>query len=296
VTALPLTAEEFPGELGESFEAACAAVSVKPAARGYGLVLPQDEQGGRWTQVTSDARGVSSVQSIWNMGLECGYEPPDGSVVAVRPGWPVPGEFGMAGLGEPHDPAGVGDSVLRPSRRGTPGRRRGMADIIDGEWTDMRGRSMEDYIQAERQDAYDMGDTGPGPPPARLIDRRGRIPATTRPIRQSTAPWLARGCWPPPPGRRPGRCASARITRQGPSCARERDGWTVIGRTDGPVLPLTDALPGMPIGIDALPATARVRGTIEGITLGVSAGRVRHGEGRPGWRPGGWRALWPKTR
>ena len=36
VTALLLTAEEFPGELGESFEAACAAVGVEPVARGYG--------------------------------------------------------------------------------------------------------------------------------------------------------------------------------------------------------------------------------------------------------------------
>ena len=76
MTALLLTADEFPGELGESFEAACAAVGVEPVARGYGLVLGQDEQGGRWTQVTRDARGVSSVQSIWNTGLECGYEPP----------------------------------------------------------------------------------------------------------------------------------------------------------------------------------------------------------------------------
>jgi hypothetical protein len=51
-----------------------------------------------------------------------------------------------------------------------------MADTIDGELADLRGRTMEDYIQAERQDAYDMGDTDPGPPPARLIDMRGRIP------------------------------------------------------------------------------------------------------------------------
>src|SRR6266566_205982 len=225
VTALLLTAEEFPGELGENFAAACATVGVNPVTRGYGLVLVQDEQGGRWTQVTSDARGVSSVQSIWNMGLECGYEPPDGSVVAVRPGWPVTCELGLDGFGEPHDPDNAGGSVLRPPRRGTPGRRRGMADTIDGELADLRGRTMEDYIQAERQDAYDMGDTDPGPPPARLIDMRGASPATTRPIRQSTAHWLARGRWPPPPGHRPGRCASARHPRARPAwCARTATG------------------------------------------------------------------------
>src|SRR5260370_7486569 len=47
VTALLLTAEEFPGELGESFGAACAAVGVEPATSGYGLVLAQDQPGGR---------------------------------------------------------------------------------------------------------------------------------------------------------------------------------------------------------------------------------------------------------
>jgi hypothetical protein len=31
------------------------------------------------------------------------------------------------------------------------------------------------------------------------------------------------------------------------------DGWTLIGRTDGPVVLLTDALPGMPVDIDDAP-------------------------------------------
>jgi hypothetical protein len=254
VTALLLTAEEFPGELGENFAAACAAVGVNPVPRGYGLVLAQDEQGGRWTQVTGDARGVDSAQSIWNMGLECGYEPPDGSVVAVRPGWPVPCELGLAGLGEPHDPDDAGGSVLRPPRRGTPGRRRGMADTIDGELADLRGRTMEDYIQAERQDAYDMGDTDPGPPPARLIDMRGRIPrdhpAHPAVDRALAGAWSLAATTRPPPG-------SVRVRTASPGKARlvraNGDGWTLIGRTDGPVLLLTDALPGMPVDIDDAP-------------------------------------------
>jgi hypothetical protein len=254
VTALLLTADEFPGELGESFEEACAAVGVEPVARGYGLVLAQDEQGGRWTQITSDASGVSSVQSIWNMGLECGYGPPDGSVVAVRPGWPIPSEFGLAGLGEPHDPADPSGSVLRPPQRGTPGRRRGMADIIDGELSDMRGRSIEDYIQAEREDAYNMGDTDPSPPPARLIDMRGRIPRD-HPAHQAVEHALA-GAWSlaattkPPPG-------SVRVRAASPGKARlvraNGDGWTLIGRTDSPVVLLTDAIPGILVDIDDAP-------------------------------------------
>ena len=31
-------------------------------------------------------------------GLECVYEPPEGSVVAVRPGWPVECVLGLAGV------------------------------------------------------------------------------------------------------------------------------------------------------------------------------------------------------
>jgi hypothetical protein len=264
VTALLLTAEEFPGELGESFEAACTAVGVKPVPRGYGLVLAQDEQGGRWTQVTDDARGVDSAQSIWNMGLEYGYEPSDGSVVAVRPGWPVPGEVGLAGLGEPHDPPGASDSVLRPPQRGTPGRRRGMADIIDSELADLRGGSMEEYIEAERWDAYNMGDTDPSPPPARLIDMRGRIPRD-HPAHQAVDRALA-GAWSlaastkPPPGSVRVRTASlgtARLVRA------NGDGWTLIGRTDGPVLLLTDALPGIPVDIDDAP---RLQGLLAALT------------------------------
>jgi hypothetical protein len=52
------------------------AAAQDAGAVSYGLVLVQDEQGGRWTQVADDASGVSSAQSIWDMGLECAYEPP----------------------------------------------------------------------------------------------------------------------------------------------------------------------------------------------------------------------------
>jgi len=70
------------------------------------LILAQAQDGGRWTQITTDASGVSSAQSIWNMGLVCGYQPPEDSVVAIRPGWPVECVLGPAGLGEPRRSAG----------------------------------------------------------------------------------------------------------------------------------------------------------------------------------------------
>ena len=96
-----------------------------------------------------------------------------------------------------------------------------MADIIDAELADMRGRSIEEYIEAARQDAYDMGDTDPSPPPARLIDMRGRI-APDHPAHQAVdLPWPQRGRWPLPRSRHPGRCASARHHPARPAwCAR----------------------------------------------------------------------------
>jgi len=226
VTALLLAAEEFPGELGESFPDACAAVGVEPSARGYGLVLAQDELGRRWTQVTDDATGVSSAQSIWHIGLECAYEPPDGTVVAVRPGWPVECVLGLAGLAEPHDPSDTGETVLRPPQRGTPGRRRGMADIIDSELTDMRGRTMEEYIEAERWNAYNMGDTDRRPVPLRLIDMRERVPLDN-PAHQVVERALA-AAWSRqlPRSRRPGQCAPVRH-------GRTRLGWCVLPATGG---------------------------------------------------------------
>jgi hypothetical protein len=188
------------------------------------------------------------------MGLECAYEPPDGTVVAVRPGWPVECVLGLADLGEPHDPADAGETALRPPRRGTPGRRRGMADIIDSELADMRGRSMEEHIEAERWDAYNMGDTDPSPVPPRLIDMRRQVPpdhpAHQVVERALAAAWSLAATTKPPPG-------SVRTRKAWPGKARlvraTGDGWTLIGRTDGPAVLLADAIPGLPVDIEDAP-------------------------------------------
>src|SRR5260370_40695344 len=69
VTALLLTAEEFPGELGESFGAACAAVGVEPATSGYGLVLAQDEAGAvrpRIPPCTSPLSPPRAPPQVWD--------------------------------------------------------------------------------------------------------------------------------------------------------------------------------------------------------------------------------------
>ena len=99
-----------------------------------------------------------------------------------------------------------------------------------------------------------MGDTDPSPPPARLIDMRGRIPRD-HPTHQAVDRALA-GAWSlaattrPPPG-------SVRVRTASPGKARlvraNGDGWTLIGRTDGPVVLLTDAILGIPVDIDDAP-------------------------------------------
>src|SRR5260370_40424641 len=76
VTALLLTAEEFPGELGESFGAACAAVGVEPATSGYGLVLAQDEAGGGPSQSTADVRAGAPAQRVRDIGGVGAHHPP----------------------------------------------------------------------------------------------------------------------------------------------------------------------------------------------------------------------------
>jgi hypothetical protein len=129
-----------------------------------------------------------------------------------------------------------------------------MADIIDAELADMRGRTAEEYTEAERQDAYDMGDTDPGPPPGRLIDMRERIepdhPAHQAVDRALAAAWSLAATAKPPPG-------SVRVRKASPGKARlvraNGDGWTLIGRTDGPVVLLADAIPGLPVDIEAAP-------------------------------------------
>jgi hypothetical protein len=255
VTAVLLTPDEFPGELGDSYPAACAALGVDPASAGYGLVLVQDREGARWTQITTDAAGVASAQAIWSSGLVCGYRPPPGSVVAKRPGWPVECTLGVARLPEPHDPAGTapGELLQPPGGRGwSPARRRQLADAIATELADMMGRTWEEHAEAYRWDAYNLGDTDPGPPPARLIDMRQPAtcadPAAGRALQ---AAWSLAAAAKPPPG----SVRSRRATRKARLLRATGDGWTLIGRTDGPIMLLLDDAPGVLFDVGELPET-----------------------------------------
>lgn len=263
VTAVLLTPDEFPGELGDSYQTACATLGVDPTSAGYGLVLVQDREGARWTQITTDATGVASAQAIWNSGLVCGYRPPPGSVVAKRPGWPVECTLGVARLPEPHDPAGTapGELLRLPGGRGwSPARRRQLADAIAAELADMMGRAWEEHAEAYRWDAYNVGDTDPGPPPARLIDMRQPAAGPDRSIsRALQAAWSLAAAGNPPPG----SVRSRRATRNARILRASGDGWILIGRTDGPVIVLLDDAPGVLLDVGELPET---RGLLDALT------------------------------
>jgi len=129
---------------------------------------------------------------------------------------------------------------------------------------------MEEYIEAERWDAYNTGDTDPSPPPARLIDMRGRIPPD-HPRHQAieralAAAWSLAAATTPPPG-------SVRVRTVPPGKVRlvraSGDGWTLIGRTDGPVVLLADAMPGVPVDIEDAPRLNELL-----IALTAAAGRT----------------------
>lgn len=121
VTVVELSPDEYPGELGASYGQACAALGLPDSPGGYGLILDLDDDGARWTRATTDVQGIRSIQSFWKSGLEAGYEPPDGTVTATLPGWPVECSLGLLGLPRPHDPPGT--PALRPATGGWSPRR-----------------------------------------------------------------------------------------------------------------------------------------------------------------------------
>ena len=144
---------------------------------GYGLILGLDDDGARWTRATTDVRGIQSVQSIWATGLEAGYEPPDGTVAATLPGWPVECALGLLGLPEPHDPPGT--AALRPPASGwNPARRRAMTDQIADELSESGHQSAEDYHQARQWHYWNLGETDLIPRQPRLIDLRQPVAGT----------------------------------------------------------------------------------------------------------------------
>lgn len=83
VTAVEMTPEDFPGELGETYPQACAALGVPEREEGYGLSLDQDKTGARWTRLTTDPQAVRSARALWHSEIQFGYEPEETDVRRV---------------------------------------------------------------------------------------------------------------------------------------------------------------------------------------------------------------------
>jgi hypothetical protein len=230
VTVVEMSADEFPGEIAESYPAACAALGVPPSDSGYGLVLDQDAAGARWTRITTDVQGTQTARSFWQSEIEYGYEPPPATVTAILPGWPVNCRLALLGLPEPHDPPGA----LRPPGWDVQTSRRAIADDIATELADTGHQDASRYAEAQRWEALNMGDTDLRPVLPRLIDLRAPLepgdPAQVVVDRALAQVWQLAVAGKPPPG-------AIRIRKAWP---RDRvirvagDGWALVARTGSP--------------------------------------------------------------
>ena len=237
VTAVLCTAEEFPGELGDDYDSACAALGLAASSSGYALVLGQDRGGARWTQLTADTDGVASVLAVGASGVEFGYRPPEGSVLQVRPGWPIECSLGLTDRPAPHDPGTPAKPAGPSQRRWTPAERRRLADQIAEEIIDYGVDSDRDFAM------FDLGETDLEPERLLMVDLlRVRGDLDQAPVRRAVEQaWKLAAAATPPPG-------SVRTVRAGSKTRMVRaagDGWNLVARPhDGPAVLLLDELPG----------------------------------------------------
>jgi hypothetical protein len=251
VTAFLLTPDEFPGELGESYGDACAALGLQATRHGWGLALAQDDHGARWTQITTDVSGISYTMALWNSHLSATYQAPPDNVTAVRPGWPIQCSLGYVDLEPPHDPEDIpAADLLRPAAEHgwTPAKRRAMADALTDELTDLLHRDRKDYVDAYRFDLANLGEPTLETPPARIIDMLTDADPSSPSVEHALAQaWALANTTKPPP-------ASIRVkeaTRRARMVRAAGHGWTFLARTDGPTVLLLDEAPGAALQIDA---------------------------------------------
>lgn len=226
LTGLLLTPAQFPGVLADDYVAACEALDLEPWEAGYGLVLGQDADGARWTLVTHDAALVACAVAAWDCGLEYDLEPPERSVIASLPGWPLELAVQAPDLPDPHDPADADGRLLTPpdpQAWGSAQRRMG-ADEVGRNWHEWHRKADTEVRFTE---------AGGGTP---------RHPGLTRALAEATA-YLDT---PPPPG----RIRSAPAGETARAVRADGPGWSLVGRTDDIAFVLLDDEPGevLPIG------------------------------------------------
>ncbi|MFI0720460.1 hypothetical protein [Streptomyces sp. NPDC021224] len=168
LTAAMLTAERFPGVLGDDYPAACEQLGLDPLPDGYGLMFGQDGRGARWTVVTTDAALVACALAAWDCGLEYELAPQEETLAASLPGWPLPVAVAVPDVPDPHDPAEeeAGPALTPPdvSVWGPPQRRLG-ADEIAVHWHEWR-----DQLPPSLAPADVSPDTAPDPSPGAAPD------------------------------------------------------------------------------------------------------------------------------
>lgn len=252
VTAVLCTPEDFPGELGDDYRAACTALGLKSLPSGYALLLGQDTAGARWTHITTAVDAVSAALSIWEMGNETGIDVEPDTVVTTRPGWPVECTLGLADRPEPHDPAGDGPVFTAPSTTTwAKADRRRAADRIAVDLSDTRDPEEIEF------DRLNCGDTDLAPS-VRFVDvfPRGRAPEHPAVVRALRDVWrLAAVAHPPPGSVRAKRVAGGRrLVRAG------GDGWSLVANTAEPIqaLLLLDALAGMAVDVSDTDGLSRL--------------------------------------
>ncbi|WP_031513848.1 hypothetical protein [Streptomyces sp. NRRL F-5123] len=230
LTAAMLTAERFPGVLGDDYPAACEQLGLDPLPGGYGLMFGQDGRGARWTVVTTDAALVACALAAWDCGLEYDLAPQEDTIAASLPGWPLPVAVAVPDVPDPHDPAEeeAGPALAPPdvSVWGPPQRRLG-ADEIAVHWHEWRDQLPPSLAAAPADPPPDEA------PAAAEISHPG--------VRRALAEAAEYAGAPPPPGRI--RTTAGTLRADGP-------GWSLVARPDDIAFVLLDEAPGevMPVG------------------------------------------------
>ncbi|KUN06157.1 hypothetical protein AQI95_14765 [Streptomyces yokosukanensis] len=252
LTAVLLTAAQFPSVLGDDYPEACAALGLAPLADGYGLVLGQDGDGARWTVVIDDVSLVAVAIASWDCGMEYELSPDERAVVTALPGWPLAVAVAAPGVPAPHDPAPeVTDGpALTPPDTGSwgPAQRRLGADEIALQWAAWREQiDDEKFSVPDGQSEPDGQEEPEGQAAAEESAPEGRqgVPHH-RGVGRVLAEARAYVDSPPPLG----RVRSSFAPGDARTLRADGPGWSIVARTDDIAFVLLDEEPGevLPVG------------------------------------------------